>query len=172
MHFTSGPDNRLGDAVLLNSSGCCSWASLICIDLKSRRDQRNWIQRPQLSVCWATIPMIPFLLLQQAQGCSYSWQLGSWVRAPHFFNLHPCEIASHQEGREEKNLFKYNSCLEGKISILCVSFVKLKSIGCLLKRCFFEAPTLVLCLTDVSINTWWSVTSQPTPEQQVSPGPL
>lgn len=54
---------------------------------------------------------------------------------------------------EKKNLFKYNSCLEGKISILIVSFSKLKSIGCLLKRRFFEAPAWILCLTDVSINT-------------------
>lgn len=69
-----------------------------------------------------------------------------------FFNLHACETASHREGRGKKNLFKYNSCL--KISILCVSFAKLKSIGRLLKRRFFGAPTLILCLTDVSINTW------------------
>jgi len=54
----------------------------------------------------------------------------------------------------EKNLFKYNSCLEGKTSILSVSFVKLKSTGCVLKRHFFGAPNLILCLTGVSINTW------------------
>lgn len=39
--FHYGPDNRLGDAVSINSSGGHDLASLICVDLKSRRDQRN-----------------------------------------------------------------------------------------------------------------------------------
>lgn len=80
-----------------------------------------------------------------------------------FFSSSP--LSSPQERWGKKNLFKYNSCLEGKISILSVSFSKLKSIGCLLKRHFFEAPACILCLTDVSINTWCSGTSQPTSEQ-------
>lgn len=68
-----------------------------------------------------------------------------------FFILTP--VISSREMGKKKKLFKYNSCLEGKISILSVSFSKLKSIGCLLKRRFFEAPACILCLTDVSINT-------------------
>lgn len=34
MHFTNGLDNRLGDAVLINSSGRRDLALLICVDLK------------------------------------------------------------------------------------------------------------------------------------------
>lgn len=169
MHFPSRPDSRVGDAVLINSSGRHDLPSLICIDLKLRRDQRNWIQRSH----GPPSPSSASHFSNRLRGVpTPDSQLGSRVWTPCFFNHHPCEIASHQEGREKKNLFKYNSCLEMKISILCVSFVKLKSIGCHLKRCFFGAPTLILCLTDVSINTWWSVTSQPTSEQRVSPGTL
>lgn len=139
--------------VLINSAGCHGLAPLICINLKWRRGQRNWIQRSQLC------------LLSHHHHDPFLFSAGVFLL---LYQLHTffssSSLSSHQELWGKKNLFKHNSCLEGRTSIPGVSFWNWNPLGVFWTD-RFEAPACILCWTDVPINPWWSGTSPPTSEQ-------